>query len=66
MDRGVQWATVCGGHKESDTTENTHDQQQPTEEFVPLSSHNANLIPANLPFLKSALFVMNVTNPVFF
>ena len=25
-----------------------------------------NLIPANLPFLKSALFVMNVTNPVFF
>ena len=25
-----------------------------------------NLIPANLPFLKSALFVMNITNPVLF
>ena len=45
MDRGVQWATVCGGHKESDTTENAHDQQQPTGEFVPLSSHNAKFNP---------------------
>ena len=45
MDRGVQWATVYGGHKESDTTENTHDRQQPTGEFIPLSSHNAKFNP---------------------
>ena len=24
MDRGAWWATVHGGHKESDTTERTH------------------------------------------
>ena len=24
MDRGAWWATVHGGHKESDTTEHTH------------------------------------------
>ena len=33
MDRGAWWATVHGGHTESDATDTTQEQQQQQDEL---------------------------------